>query len=274
MGFCYLNGAIVDQAKALIPIHDLGLTRGYGIFDFFRTYNGKPFLIEEHLKRFRDSASRLRITLKESDAEIKAVIEELITRNNLVDAGIRLVITGGKSSDGFSPGEPNFFITAAQLPDYPESCWSEGVEIMTHEFLRVFPDIKSNNYLAAIEMQEERADRGAFDILYKYQGKILEMTRGNFFIFKGNTLITAGHDILKGRTRNFIIELAKESGFEVQERDLFYDELEDADEAFLTGTTKKLMPVVLIDGQKVGSGLVGENTNVLLAKFNAFVKAF
>lgn len=270
---CYLNGEYIPQEQANVPISDLGLTRGYGIFDFLRTYNGKPFMMDKHLKRFQDAAFRLRIQLKESEEDLRNIIQTLLEKNGLSDAGIRLVITGGESVDGFSPGIPNFFITVAPLPDYDQKCWTEGISIMTHDFQRVFPEVKSNNYLTAIELQEERKDKGAFDILYTHKGKVLEMTRGNFFFFKGNTLYTADDNILKGCTRGFVIDLAKEV-FEVVESDVWVDDLEECDEAFMTGTTKKIMPVTTIDGLPVGDGYVGENTKKLMELFDAKVSQY
>ena len=86
---CYLNGEYIAEEKATVQISDLGLTRGYGIFDFFRTYNGKPFMMEKHLKRFRNSAFKLRIALKETDDELVAIVAKLMQENQLKDAGIR-----------------------------------------------------------------------------------------------------------------------------------------------------------------------------------------
>jgi branched-chain amino acid aminotransferase len=269
---CYLNGEYIAEEKATVPISDLGLTRGYGIFDFFRTYNGKPFMMEKHLKRFRNSAFKLRIALKETDDDLVAIVAKLMQENQLKDAGVRLVITGGQSTDGFSPGIPNFFIAVATLPSYDSACWTEGIAIMTHDFQRVFPEIKSNNYLTAIALQEERADQNAFDILYTHEGKVLEMTRGNFFLFKGSTLYTAAENVLKGCTRGLALELA-EGHFELKIADVWIDDLEECDEAFMTGTTKKIMPVTTIDGKPVGNGQVGENTKHLMSLFEAHVKA-
>ena len=263
---CYLNGEFTLEKEASVPIADLGLTRGYGIFDFFRTYNGKPFLIERHLKRFSDAANKLAIPVPKCSDDIEKIVLALIQENNLNEAGIRLIITGGISSDGFSPGVPNFIITASPLPDYDPNCWLEGISIMTHDFQRVFPEIKSNNYLTAIHLQAKRKQENAFDILYTHEGKILEMTRGNFFLFKGNTLYTADSNILKGCTRNFVLELA-ENHFEIYQGDVWQDDLSDADEAFMTGTTKKIMPVVTVDGLPVGDGYVGENTKKLMELF-------
>lgn len=269
--FCFLNNRIIPISEAFVSVYDLGLLRGYGIFDYFRTYNGKAFLIDGHLDRFFSSAEKMGLKVPVSRKEIKNIVSDLFRKNKLVDGGVRLVLTGGDSEDCFTPAvHANFFVLTDDLPVYDPKVWTEGVKLMSHEYLRVFPEIKSNNYITAVQLQGERQKVDAFDILYKYRGNMLECTRSNFFGIKGNTLITASENVLAGRTRNLILELAKYN-FEIEQRYIAESELSELDEAFVSGTTKKVMPVVLIDELQIGDGLVGPKTKKLMQLFEDYV---
>ena len=186
------------------------------------------------------------------------------------EAGVRLVVTGGASPDAFSYTSPNFFILIEALPEYDNSIWVNGVKLMLHNYLRCMPEVKSINYAEAIRLQPERIKQKAFDILYSNENKILECTRSNFFLFHGDVLVTPTSNVLLGRTRNLIIELAKDY-FSVEERDIDMDELTQATEAFVSGTTKKVMPVVQVSDQIIADGKRGGNTLKLQEVFDAYI---
>lgn len=268
--YCYLNGSYCLANEAKVSIYDLSLLRGYGLFDYFRTYNGVPFSIQAHLDRFFDSAAEMEIAVPNTKDEIKVIINELIQKNELTDAGIRLVLTGGNSEDCYTPAkEGNFFVLVDELPNYDPKVWSEGIHLMTYEYQRPFPEIKSNNYITAVSLRKEQEKRGAFDILYTFNGNVLECTRSNFFGIKDGVIITAAKDVYKGRTRNITLEVAKE--MPIEERFITLDEMLELDEAFVTGTTKKIMPVTTIDGRPVADGKVGEQTKLLMQLFDDYV---
>ena len=267
---CYFNGEIMALKDAKLSLNDLGVLRGYGIFDYLRTYNGKPFLLDQHLDRLYNSLDSMGLVIPDTRSDIKSAINELMQRSPLDDAGFRLVVTGGESPDGFSFTKPHLFILIDELPVYDDSVWSKGVKLMIHEYLRDTSEIKSINYIEAIRMQPERIRKNAFDILYIYNNKVLECTRSNFFLFHGDTLVTPKNNVLIGRTRNLVLELAK-SDFKIEERDIERDEILSADEAFLTGTTKKVMPVNYIEDNKISNGLAGKNTLRLKALFDQYI---
>ena len=268
---CYFNGEIMALEDAKISPNDLGILTGYGIFDYLRTYNAKPFLLPQHLDRLFNSLKLMGLDIKESRGDIAIAINRLMEKSSLSDAGFRLVVTGGDSNDGFQFTAPHLFILIDELPQYDERVWSDGVKLMMHEYLRDLPEVKSINYIEAIRMQPERIRRKAFDILYIHKNNVLECTRSNFFIFQGNVLVTPKENVLIGRTRNLVIELAK-SHFIVEERNISIDEITSADEAFLTGTTKKVMPVNMLDDIKVGNAKAGKNTLKLMNRFDEYVK--
>jgi len=269
----HVNGKLLKKADAVIQIHDLGLLRGFAVFDFFRAVKGRPFMVADHAKRFVNSARLLGINHSYTESEIIKASIELLNQSGLQEAGIRLLLTGGYSEDGFKQGDPNFIGMIEKLSPFVESNFENGVKLMAHHHLRELAEIKTTNYITAVQLQPKRLRENAYDILYYYDNKILEVTRSNFFIIKGNTLITPKENILKGITRKKVLELCK-SEFEIEERDVLLSELSEADEAFLTGTTKKVMPVVQVDEIVIKNGKRGEKTLKIQKLFSDFEKSF
>lgn len=271
--YCYLNGKILPFAKASLPLNDLCVLRGYGVFDFLRTYNGKPFLLNEHLTRLRNSAREIGLTLPLSLSKLKNIIDQLLKKNGHEESYIRIVLTGGPTNDGITPSSPTLFILTDKLKPVPASLYKKGIKLMTHEYLRDLPRAKTTNYIEAVRLQKKKQRVGAFEILYVAEGKILECTTSNFFLFRGPTLVTPKNDVLIGTTRNVVIALAKKH-CTVEERDILLSERETANEAFITATNKEILPVVKIDNRVIGNGKVGPNTNLLLRLFREYVNNF
>jgi len=270
--YCYLNGKIIETKKANISLDDIGILRGYGVFDYLRTFNGKPFLLKEHLTRFENSAKALGLKVPETESKIEKAIENLMEKNKYGEAGMRLVLTGGKTVNGIEfNNHPTFFILAEEFIDLPRACFEKGVKLITLDHQRILPKAKTTNYITAVRMQKAKRKKKAFEILYTQNDNILETTTANFFIFKKNRLITPKKDILFGTTRNFVIKLARKD-FKIEEREVKKREVWSADEAFLTATNKDILPVVKIDGKVIGNGKVGENTKRLMDRFQKYVK--
>ena len=269
--YCFKNGEIVPCENAVVHVSDLGLLRSYAAFDYLRTYNGRPFRLADHLRRFRNSATGLMLPLAYSDEQIGDIIDDLLARSGLPEAGVRFVITGGNSPDSMTPVDPNFFIIIEELPQYPSECWEKGVKLITSEYMRDVPSIKSTGYLNAIKLMPLIDRSEAHDVLYCNEGCVLELARDSFFLFEGNTLVTPKDNILLGITRIVVLELCR-GVFPVEERAVRTDELGRATEAFLSGTTKGVMPVVKVDETVVGDGTVGANTRKLMALFNEHVR--
>ncbi|MFH1321875.1 MAG: aminotransferase class IV [Bacteroidota bacterium] len=271
--YCFFNNRILPADKATIHINDLGLLRSYAVFDFLRTYNGKPFRIHEHMKRFSNSAGELRLTLRYSESEIIKIIEKLLKKSKLKEAAIRLVLTGGYSPDSISVTEPNFLVIIEELPYYPPEIYQKGVKLITSEYQRDVPLAKTTHYLNAIRLKPEKEKHNAYDILYYYKDEVLETTRNNLFIFKGNTLVTPCKNILLGITRGLVLELAKDH-FIIEVRRVPFSELKQADEAFVTGTTMQIIPVVQIDDHKINDGKIGKNTIKMMKLFDDYTKDY
>ena len=272
--YCYANGKITGKDDIKVGISDLVMLRGYGAFDYMRTYYGEPFRMNDYLSRFENSAKGMKLKLPLSRKKIIATIHFLLKKNNISikkNVGIRLLLTGGYSLDSYLPAAtPNLFILMEELPQYPDWWSKKGIKLILHEHSREMANVKTTNYLTAIRLADDRRIANAQDTLYHSNGEILETTRNNFFLFHGGTLVTSEDNILHGITRKVVLELARKH-FKVEMRKLFARELNTCTESFITGTTRGITPVVQIGSKKIANGRVGENTRVLMNLFHKIV---
>ncbi|SFE95748.1 aminotransferase class IV [Thermoflexibacter ruber] len=268
--YCYINGQLLLAEQASLKINDLGLLRGFGLFDYMRTYNGKPFMPQWYMERLFNSAQAMDLEIPTNETEILYYVEELFNLAKQPDCAFRFLLTGGYSMDSMTVRQPNFVIMTEPLPVQPQERFDRGVKIISTEHLRELPEVKSTNYIKPILMAKQIKASNAYDVLYYKNNEISELSRSNFFIFKGDTLITPDKNILKGITRRLILELAKPY-FKIEERTVSLAELKQADEAFTTGTTKKVMPIVQIDDLLIGNGEVGKRTRHLQNLFNHLI---
>lgn len=254
--FAVIDGEFVPADLARISIADLSIQRGYGIFDFFKTLNGKPVFLEDHLTRFYRSAELLRLPVKQSCAELKSILRELLYRNDMASSGVRITLTGGASRDAYTIGEPTLLIQQRPLPDNIALA-ERGVRLMTYAHQRQIPEAKSIDYLMPIWLQPILRERGADDVLYHNAGALSECPRSNIFIVsKDDQLLTPGRNVLRGVIREKLLQLAHLI-IEPIERDVTLEDLRSAKEVFMTSTTKNILPVVAIDGNALGSGQPG-----------------
>ena len=245
--WAFINDAFVEEEKADLHISDLAFQRGYGIFDFFRLIENKPLFLDDHLHRFYASAEGMRLPILFSKEEMKGVIEELIEKNNLPGAGIRLSLTGGCSTDGFTLAKPNFIISQHRFTPPGKLQTEEGIKLLSYPHQRQLSHIKTIDYLMAVWLQPVIIQKGFDDVLYHTEGFITECPRSNFFVVtKDDVLVTPSENILQGITRMKVLETARQH-FKVEERAIYLHELKTAKEAFITSTTKQLLPVAQID---------------------------
>ncbi len=260
----------------MIHPDDLGILRGYGVFDVMKTVNGKIFLFDEHFKRLSDSADYLGVKLPVKKSEIEKTIKNLILKNKIKQASIRIVLTGGRSADAmrFDCQKPTFYVLVSEFKPLSSSLFKNGIKLATVEHIRDAAEIKTTNYAEAVRVINKRQKKEKFfEILYVSNGVVLEASTSNFFAFIGDKLIAPKDNILKGITRNLVIKLAKKK-FEVEERELKKEELNSATEAFIAATNKDIVPAVKIDNLKIGDGKPGRNTRRLMEIFEEFVKKY
>ncbi len=269
-----LNDQIIDQDKAFIHVSDLSLLRAYGVFDFFRLVGLKPLFFEDHIDRFFNSADVLRLKCPVGRKKLKSMILEIISTNKIENSGIRIVLSGGESPNGYAIGNPTLFVINEPINPLPDNHFTDGIKLMSHQYMRDIPEVKTINYLMGIYKLPDLQAKGALDLLFYWDGKISELTRSNFFMVDQNdTIVTPGNGVLKGINRKHALEIAKQK-FKVEERDLFMKELATAKEAFITGTTKKIMPVCQVDDQVIGDGLPGPVTSALQHLFEGHIEAY
>jgi len=257
----YFNGEIVDIDSPLVQTNDLGLLRGYGLFDFFRTYNGVPFRWDDYWQRFENSARILKLALPVTKAETERILAELMARCGQSELAYRFVLTGGYSPDSVSVVQPNLTIRAEKLPQDNPAGKLKGIKVIPYEYVRDLPEVKSTNYVHMILMADEMRRQQASDLLFHKNGEVSELTRSNVFIVKNETLIT----------RKVIMELAAPH-FKVEVRPVSYEELLAADEVFTTSTTKWAMPIVQVGDHLIGNGEAGKTTLLLQGLFEELVK--
>jgi D-alanine transaminase/branched-chain amino acid aminotransferase len=246
--FCFSNNQIQAIETAGVPVTDLLVQRGYGIFDFLRVANNKPLFIEDHLDRFFTSAGIMRLNIPQTREDIKNIVAELIAKNQMTYSGIRMIIAGGDAPDGYTIEQPHLIIIQAPLAEPTLTLPSIGIKLASYNYQRQIPHVKTTDYLMAVWLQPWMKEQGADDILYHHNGVVSECPRSNFFIVtKDNVLVTAEKNMLNGITRKNILAVCKANGIKVEVRDLQLSEISTAKEAFITSSTKRIIPVHQVD---------------------------
>jgi branched-chain amino acid aminotransferase len=257
--YTYLNDAFVPDEKAVLHISDLAIQRGYGIFDFFRVMNNYPLFIEDYLERLYTSAQEMHLKIPYSPEQLREIIFEMIRRNNMPMSGIKVILTGGYSPDGFQLVEKPNLILSQKAMNFPSAEFpTEGIKIITHEYLRDKPHVKTINYVVGIWIQSRVTQEKASDVLYFHNGVVSEFPRCNFFLVTRDQVIrTPGENILAGVTRKHVLELASKK-YQVEVGTVTIEEVFQAGEAFLTSTSKRIVPITQVDDKTIGDGKPGE----------------
>ena len=256
--YFFINGKILHHEKALIPIYDLGLLRGMGIFDFFRVLDGVAVFAEDHIERLQNSIRNMGMEVDYSPVDWADKFNELIKVNKAERAGFRVVVTGGFSEDGYSiPEQKNVYMMLHELPPNDEKQFEQGVSLITSDYRRDAPTVKTTIYVRSMQLQPKMKKEGAFEVLYHWNGEITECSRCNiFFIDQEGKLVTPATGMLQGVTRKKIIAIAHEHEIPMVERSVTLSEIPQMAGAFVTATTKGVWPVVKIDQQVIGTGHV------------------
>ncbi len=268
--YVLINDLIISEEEAALKITDLSIQRGYGIFDFLKTVAGRPIFLEDHLDRFYSSAEQMRLPVKQKRNELTDLLLELIDKNNLSESGVRITLTGGYSPDGFNIA-PDSNIIVTQQDFVINRDFEKSVSLMTYDYQRQFSSAKTLDYLKAIWLQPVLKEKGADDILYHDNGMLRECPRANFFLVNEvDEILTSKSNILKGVTRKHILKFGS-AKFKTDERELTMNDLRNAKEAFITSTTKNILPVSKIDDRVLGDGTPGRVTRALMNEFDKYV---
>eukprot|EP00727_Mastigamoeba_balamuthi_P008405 m51a1_g4187 putative D-amino-acid transaminase (291) ;mRNA; f:381394-382423 len=268
---CWKDGRAMPEAEATVPVSDLTVLRGYGIFDYFRTYNGLPLTIDRNIQRLFRSAQLVGLSLRHTGHQLRAACLEVLAANRSLHAdvaewGLRLVVTGGVSPDNISAPPTlcgSTVILARPSVGPSPSALASGVDVIT------IPEAKHLNYLPSVMGVTRAKAAGAAEALFVgSDGSVSEGCVSNVFVVDGSgVLATPRERILLGINRGTVIQLAEGAGIRVEQREVALAELLGAAEVFLTSSNKQVLPVRAVDGKPVGSGCPGPTTRRLMALF-------
>ncbi len=277
----YLNGQLVPENEAKISVFDHGLLYGDGVFEGIRTYNGRVFMLDEHIARLYRSACAIALDIKMPPEEMAQAVVDTCAANDTLNGYVRLIVTRGVGTLGLNPylcREPQTIVIAADIQLYPKHLYEEGMAVVTAGTVRnhteaVNPCIKSLNYLNNVLAKIEAINADVMEaVMLNAQGFVAEATGDNIFVVRGNELLTppAWAGTLEGITRQVVMQLAKEKhGMDVRESMLTRYDLYTADELFLTGTAAEVIGVTVIDKRCIGNGRPGPWTLRLAESFHA-----
>lgn len=279
----WLDGKLVPEEEAKVSVFDHGLLYGDGVFEGIRIYHGRVFKLKEHLERLYNGAHCLALEIPLSQEEMTHAVLETCRANQLRDGYIRLVVTRGVGDLGLDPRKcpvASVFIIATSISLYPEEFYQKGLPLITCATRRNAPDalngaIKSLNYLNNIMAKLETVRAGVPEgIMLTTDGYVAECTGDNIFLVYGNRLLTPPDYIgnLPGITRNTVMELAAEEGMVVSEELFRLNSVYCAEEVFVTGTAAEIVPVVDVDGRRIGAGKPGPTTQRLLSRFRSLIE--
>lgn len=280
----WLDGTWCDRNTGMISVYDHGLLYGDGVFEGIRVYNGRIFRLGQHLDRLYDSAQAIWLTIPMSKDELARITEEAVQRSGLADAYIRQVVTRGVGDLGLDPRKcpkASVIVIVDSIRLWPAEVYEKGLTVVTagtpiphRESLS--PRVKSLNYLPHILAKVEGIQAGADEaLMLDSTGAVAEGTGQNLFVVKHGVIRTppvhAG--ILKGVTRDVVLELAIAAGHQVEETALNRYDVYTADEAFFTGTASEVIAIRQVDGRVIGAGKAGPITRDLAARFQALVRS-
>jgi branched-chain amino acid aminotransferase len=280
-----VNGRISSDTDAVISVFDHGFLYGEGIYETLRTYDRRPFLYDRHMRRMRRSAQLISLSLPFSDEDLRAQIESTMQAADLPgEAYVRVLVPRGIGEltyDLSATPTPSVVILVKAHSDPPADAYADGVSVVIVDVVRnhpatVNPMIKSNNLLNCALAMQEAYRHGAFEgVMRNYQGELTECTTSNLFIVRGGAAVTppltAG--LLPGITREYLFDIGRDTGIDIREEVLRDADLFGADEAFLTSTTRELVPITTVNGRAVGTGKPGPVTQALLEGFRRAARA-
>lgn len=283
MPYVWINNEFVDEAEATVSVRDTGLLHAAGVFTTMRADGGRVFRLPEHLRRLSDSCDALFIPLQYDHATLSAAVTELLRRNELSDARLRLTITRGVAQQDPLHGlhlRPTAFLTAAPLEPYPAEFYAKGLTVVLLDEQKLNPyDMqaghKTLNYFSRLAGLREANRRGAGEALWFDVHNYLQSgSISNVFIVKAGALTTpptkgevrdAASAVLPGITRAAVLEIAATKGIEAKLEHIDVNQLLEADEVFLTNSIMQVMPVCRIERKQIGDDKPGAITTALAA---------
>ncbi len=257
------NGRLVPGAEAQVSVFHPALYGAYGVYESIEVRAGVAFHLDDHLARLAASAAFLEMALPASPRAMTQWIIALLRAVQSDNCLLRLFVLG---ANGSSPAEA--FIWPQALPVYPALLYEQGAGAVTYEGERALPQAKSLNTLVSFLARRKAQHAGEHEGLLVSRGTVKEGSSSNLFVVRdGRILVPPPHEVLAGVTADVVVALAQENGIPIAVQDLPVNEIGQWDEAFLTSTSRHVMPLVRIDGQPLGHGRPGPVTQRLAALF-------
>lgn len=279
--FIFFNDAVMEETSACISVTDRGFLYGDGLFETFRTYGKEPFRLESHVDRLASSARYFDIPFRYPAGQIRLIIGQLLEKNTLKDAYVRMTLSRGPWAGGLIPGgacSPTLVIQAKPLAGYPPGLCVDGVPLITSPFRRSVScpvsAHKTLNFLPNYLIKKEAVDKGAHDaLILNTDNHVAECSVSNVFLVEGGSVTTPSlkANILPGVTRRVVMDLCAESNIQITEGLFGLERVFRADEVFLTNSLMEIMPVSTIDGRRIGHLVPGRVTKFLYSKYKALV---
>ena len=280
----YLNGKLVPKEEAKVSVLDHGFLYGDGVFEGVRAYNCVVFKLREHIRRLFESAHSIMLEIPLSEKEMISAVVKTLKANKLKDAYIRIVVSRGEGDLGLDPkkcrGNETVVIIADKISLYPKEIYEKGMAIITVPTIRNLPEalnpqIKSLNYLNNILAKIEAINAGYQEaLMLDHLGYVAECTGDNIFVVKREQFYTPPQCMgtLRGITRDTVLEIARKLKIPTHEHVLTRHELYISEECFLTGTAAEIVPVVEVDGRKIGNGKPGKLTKLIMKEFKKLLR--
>ncbi len=270
-----LNGKLLEEKDLVLPVRDLAILRGYGVFDFFVTYNNRPFRLEDRMDRLYNSAEAIDLEIPISKNEMKAWVLKAIDANPKLDEKmVKIVVTGGVSSNGFLPdGKPNIVIMVSprHKPVAPEK-YETGIKVIADKFKRDISKAKTTDYIEAVRRAKQMREVGADEILYFDDSQVYECSKSNIWALIEGKLVTPKTGVLLGITRKVLLEILK-LAIPVSEEDFPLEQLLGAQEVFMSSSNGEIIPIVQVDDKTIDKGKVGEITKEVMKQFKDYVES-
>ena len=270
--FVIENGDVVPAAEASIPIFNPVIFNALGVYETLLVWDGIIFHPEEHLMRLRRSAGLLGLSCPWKLGDVVNWLHEISEVNHATRARLKILLIGpGPARTG-----PTCFLWTWPLPQIPDRAYDQGVSVVTYRAVRFMPQSKSTNTLA--NLMATRAARAADAheaLLVNHRGEITEGATSNFFVVKDGTLIHAPEDqILTGVTMSLVLRMAQDADIPIKETSIPLADRAKWQEAFITSTSRHVMPVVRVDGAPVAGGKIGPITRQLMGLFEKYFEAY
>jgi len=267
----FLNGKLVEEQDLMVSVRDLGFARGYAIFDFLLTYpSQRPFMLSRHIDRLFNSACLIGLYIPWSKEEVTEWVMQTLHANQEGEKQIKIMLSGGISNSLLPTSKlPTIAIIVDPRHYLPRDYYDLGAGIVMDKFTRNNPDAKTNNYIEGVKQAQKAQTINAIEAVYYDDRQVFEASTSNIFALIGGRLVTPKSNVLQGITRDVLLEILK-LDVPIALEDFRLEELLAAEEVFLTGSNKEVLPITKIDGKDVGDGKVGIVTKEVMKQFQEF----